>query len=125
MSGAPPPLILASASPRRREILSSLGVAIEVQPSRADEEALQIEDDVEFVRAAARMKLEDVLGACQHAVDAHDGVRSKNVRAGVLAGAQDILQLHPGGRANELHVIFDLKGLFVGATWLHLDCDPE
>ena len=67
MSGAPPPLILASASPRRREILSSLGVAIEVQPSRADEEALQIEDDVEFVRAAARMKLEDVLGACQHA----------------------------------------------------------
>ena len=67
MSGAPPPLILASASPRRREILSSLGVAIEVQPSRADEEALQIEDDVEFVRAAARMKLEDVLGACRRA----------------------------------------------------------
>ncbi len=67
MSGTPPPLILASASPRRREILASLGVAIEVQPSRADEEALQIEDDVEFVRAAARMKLEDVLGACQHA----------------------------------------------------------
>jgi len=67
VSEARPPLILASASPRRREILSSLGVAIEVQPSRADEEALQIEDDVEFVRAAARMKLEDVLGACRHA----------------------------------------------------------
>lgn len=66
MSGAQPPLILASASPRRREILASLGVAVEVQPSRADEDALLIEDDVEFVRAAARMKLEDVLGACQH-----------------------------------------------------------
>lgn len=65
MSGAQPPLILASASPRRREILASLGVAVEVQPSRADEDALLIEDDVEFVRAAARMKLDDVLGACQ------------------------------------------------------------
>lgn len=67
MSGARPPLVLASASPRRREILSSLGVVIEVQPSRADEEGLEIEDDVEFVRAAAQMKLEDVLGTCQHA----------------------------------------------------------
>jgi septum formation protein len=57
------PLILASASPRRREILAALGVAIEVQPSGADETALQIEDDEEFVRAAARMKLEDVLSA--------------------------------------------------------------
>jgi septum formation protein len=66
VSGAQPPLILASASPRRREILASLGVAVEVQPSRADEDALLIEDDVEFVRAAARMKLEDALGACQH-----------------------------------------------------------
>ena len=67
MSEASRPLILASASPRRREILSSLGVAIEVQPSGVDEEALQIKDDVEFVRAAAGAKLEDVLAACQHA----------------------------------------------------------
>ena len=66
MSEARRPLILASASPRRREILSSLGVAIEVQPSRADEDALEIKDDVEFVRAAARAKLEDVLGTCQY-----------------------------------------------------------
>jgi septum formation protein len=43
--------------------LASLGVATEVQPSGADETALQIEDDEEFVRAAARMKLEDVLSA--------------------------------------------------------------
>jgi nucleoside triphosphate pyrophosphatase len=63
MSASRPPIILASASPRRSEILSSLGVAIEVQPSLADERALQIEDDEEFVRAAARMKLEDVLCA--------------------------------------------------------------
>lgn len=66
MNGARPPLILASASPRRREILSSLGVVTEVQPSGVDEEALHVEDDVEFVRAAARKKLENVLGACPH-----------------------------------------------------------
>ena len=67
MNGARPPLVLASASPRRREILSSLGVVIEVQPSEADERGIEVEDDVEFVRAAAQMKLENVLGTCRHA----------------------------------------------------------
>lgn len=63
MTGTRPPIILASASPRRREILESLGVAIEVHPSDADEAALQIADHEEFVRTAARVKLEDVLRA--------------------------------------------------------------
>lgn len=62
MSGAPP-IILASASPRRREILSSLGIAFEVQPSGADERSLRIEDHEEFVRAAALIKLESVLSS--------------------------------------------------------------
>ena len=34
---ASPPLVLASASPRRRELLAELGVAFEVQPSAIDE----------------------------------------------------------------------------------------
>jgi septum formation protein len=54
-------LILASASPRRREILSTLGIELEVKPSHADERALSIEDDVEFVREAALLKLRSVL----------------------------------------------------------------
>lgn len=62
MSGAPP-IILASASPRRREILSSLGIAFEVQPSGADERSLRIDDHEEFVRAAALIKLESVLSS--------------------------------------------------------------
>jgi septum formation protein len=67
MSAPRPPIILASASPRRREILASLGIAIEVRPSQVDEDALEIEDHEAFVRAAARMKLEDVLSASPQA----------------------------------------------------------
>ena len=65
MSASPRPLILASASPRRREILSSLGIEVAVQPSSADEGALRVEDDEEFARAAAQMKLADVLSESQ------------------------------------------------------------
>jgi len=57
------PLVLASASPRRREILSSLGVEFEVHPSGADEGGLRIEDHLQFVRAAALLKLETALEA--------------------------------------------------------------
>jgi len=63
VSAAVPPIILASASPRRSEILSSLGVAFEVQPSGANEKELRIEDHVEFVRAAALIKLKSALSA--------------------------------------------------------------
>ena len=63
MSASVPPIILASASPRRSEILSSLGVAFEVQPTGANEQQLGIEDHVEFVRAAALVKLETALAA--------------------------------------------------------------
>ena len=55
------PIVLASASPRRREILSGLGIAAEVRPTHADEEALDIEDDQRFVEAVARLKLRHAL----------------------------------------------------------------
>lgn len=61
MSLGQPALILASASPRRSEILSTLGLAFEVQPSLVDESSLRIDDDVEFVREAALAKLGSVL----------------------------------------------------------------
>jgi len=54
-------LVLASASPRRAEILETLGLAFEVRPSGADESSLVAEDDAAFVRAAAVAKLTDVL----------------------------------------------------------------
>lgn len=61
------PIILASASPRRQDILASLGVAFEVQPSSADETSLRIDNDVEFVRAAALLKLHNVMDSSRRA----------------------------------------------------------
>ena len=52
MSGAGP-LILASASPRRRELLASLGVAFEVAPSDVDETL----DPLPLPEAVARLAL--------------------------------------------------------------------
>lgn len=65
MSASQLPIILASASPRRREILSSLGIPFEVQPSTADERSLRIKDHLEFVRAAALLKLDSVLSTIE------------------------------------------------------------
>ena len=61
MSRAGPRLVLASSSPRRREILETLGIDFEVQPSLADETSIESDDHEEFVREAALLKLRSVL----------------------------------------------------------------
>jgi septum formation protein len=61
VSGAAPRLLLASASPRRRELLALLGVRFTVVVSRFDEDSLRhLADPVEYVRAAALGKAEEV-----------------------------------------------------------------
>jgi septum formation protein len=52
---------LASASPRRAEILTTLGIPFEVHPSGVDEAALNIDDALDFVRQAALLKARRVL----------------------------------------------------------------
>src|SRR3972149_4245586 len=54
------PLILASASPRRQELLQLAGIPLEVIPSRADERFLPGESPEEHVRRVARAKAMDV-----------------------------------------------------------------
>ena len=51
-----PRLILASASPRRREILGSTGIEFEVMPSEVDESFLPGESPEAHVVRLARMK---------------------------------------------------------------------
>lgn len=61
-------LILASASPRRRELLSQAGFSFEVRPAAIDESVLPEEDPVAYVTRLAREKAQAVfagLGAAQ------------------------------------------------------------
>lgn len=57
----PPRLVLASASPRRRDILRQLGLEVEVRPADVDERLLPGEDPGEHVRRLAREKAARVL----------------------------------------------------------------
>ncbi|MEM8605605.1 MAG: Maf family protein [Myxococcota bacterium] len=61
MIDAERPLVLASASPRRAEILTTLRIPFEVQPSGVDECAIQAVEDAAFVRAVALAKLDHVV----------------------------------------------------------------
>ncbi len=49
-------LVLASASPRRRELLARLGIPLEVIPADVDESVLPGEDPVVYVGRIARLK---------------------------------------------------------------------
>ena len=50
------PLLLASASPRRREMLERVGVPLEVRPADVDEEPLAGEDPAVYVARIAHAK---------------------------------------------------------------------
>lgn len=55
-------LVLASQSPRRRELLAALGIAIDVRPAGADEAVLPGEPAHEYVLRVAREKARAVPG---------------------------------------------------------------
>src|SRR5271163_3638136 len=55
-----PKLILASASPRRRELLAQAGYRFEVQPSSVPESRRPGEDGIRFASRLARAKAEEV-----------------------------------------------------------------
>jgi septum formation protein len=61
------PLVLASASPRRREILAKLGLSFEVRVTDLDESLREHEDPVRYV---ARLAAEKARAACSGAREA-------------------------------------------------------
>jgi septum formation protein len=62
-----PKLILASASPRRRELLAQAGYRFEVQPSSVPESRRPGEDAIRFATRLARQKAEEVFARRQAA----------------------------------------------------------
>ncbi len=67
MNAQLPYVILASASPRRRELLRLLDVEFEVRPSTVQERQLPGESGTSFVARLAREKAEDVARSFQQA----------------------------------------------------------
>ena len=53
-------IILASASDRRKDILSQVGISYEVMPSRIDEDAIQADTPAALVEALSAAKAEDI-----------------------------------------------------------------
>jgi nucleoside triphosphate pyrophosphatase len=64
-----PRLVLASQSPRRRELLAQLGIALEVRPARTDETPRPGEPAREYVLRVARDKARAVPGDVVLAAD--------------------------------------------------------
>lgn len=60
MTSAPPDIVLASASPRRSELLARLGIRFSVEPSRVSEEILPGETPEEHVVRLSRDKAREV-----------------------------------------------------------------
>src|SRR5205085_502384 len=58
------PLVLGSASPRRRELLGLVGVPIEVHPADVVEELRSGEDAARYQSRIVASKLEAVLARC-------------------------------------------------------------
>lgn len=63
-----PRLVLASASPRRRDLLEQLGLACDVVPADVDEQPLPGEDPVAYVQRVAAHKAETVARRAPDAV---------------------------------------------------------
>ncbi len=57
-------VVLASASPRRRELLAQIGIEPEIRPSRLEEEAGEKEPE-NLVMELSRIKAEDIAASCE------------------------------------------------------------
>ena len=64
------PLVLASASPRRQELLSRMGLRFDVIPSSIEENEAALGDPWQGARLCARKKAEAVAGRMQNGGDA-------------------------------------------------------
>lgn len=72
------PFILASASPRRKKLLKSLGLKFKVIPSNIDEDKIKVQSPYAFVKKAALLKALEV---------------AKRVRRGIIIGCDTIVLL--------------------------------
>jgi septum formation protein len=106
----PPPLILASQSERRRELLGRLGVPFEVAPAHVDETSLPGEKPLDYVRRVALAKAATVAAkhaeACVLACDTPVVLGRRIIQTPHDAGeATEMLRLQSGRRVHTPSVI--------------------
>ena len=89
--GSRPRLVLASASPRRRQLLESAGICAEVRPAEIDETAHAGERACELVARLAVEKAEAVASALRPVERA--GVASPETERTVVIGADTVIAL--------------------------------
>ncbi len=90
-------LVLASASPRRRELLTQAGYTFEVRPAHIPEDPLPNEDPVAYVTRLAREKAEAVYN--ELALKEHDFSRADTIEKNIL-GAPGPSHLGTGDSSN-------------------------
>src|SRR5215510_2663191 len=81
-----PPLILASASPRRAELLTSAGYEFTVEIADVDESVLPGEPPELYVLRVARAKARQVAGRCRKSGGAVLAADTTVVAAGEILG---------------------------------------
>jgi septum formation protein len=107
----PSEIILASASPRRKELLEQIGIAATVVPSKVDEARIRHDDPVELAIGLARAKAIDVAESIARAARGVDEEQRMPILGAdtlvVVAGA--VLE-KPAGREDAARMLRLLSG---------------
>ena len=93
-------IILASASPRRKDILEQVGISCEVIPSSIDEDLITADSPSALVEALSKAKAEDVAAHFENdfVVIGADTVVVKDSKVSNEAEAHKMLQMLQGNR---------------------------
>ena len=115
------PLLLASASPRRREMLERVGLAVEVQPANVDERPQDGEPPEAYVARIAREKAIAIARRGDRWVLAADTtVTLDGAILGKAESPEEATRMlrHLSGRTHRVLTAFVLVGERDGRTWL-------
>lgn len=103
-------LIMASASPRRRELLTQAGFAFEVRPAHIPEDPLPGEDPIAYVTRLAREKAEAVYRDVAASAEKADGGRIAVLGADTTVTLDQQILAKPEDAADAARMLRTLSG---------------
>jgi septum formation protein len=117
-------LILASASPRRRQLIRLLGLPFTVCPANVDEEEVTDPDPVENVRQTAALKAAAIVAAMQAGTERHAMEKAIVVAADTTVAVDGRMLAKPADENEAWHMLRLLRGrshlVYTGITLIHL-----